>query len=265
VVAAVGSVAAWEAIRIPTASNISAPVTADDFVGRGFHWLNADPADPIGAYGDFSRAFRLRPDGRTMALMGYARSKGGYHQDAVHLYTSAIEEHRHGPAWVRNNRAHAILQNNLNNPEHLDRAVAEADVALQLDPNLLAARYNRAMAQFLTHRHRTTLRPNDRTVLDAIERDLAAVLEAHPDDLRTHKLTAQVLATPEWADAARLERAREHLAAAVALGQSARSAANSPTLRGLISEEALAARARLRHRGRPVRQIDVGLAHPPAQ
>lgn len=245
-IAAGVSLAIWDATRptqVPSPPVVVAPRTADEFIARGFEFLGRD--DATGAIADFSRAFDLHPDGRTAALIGYACSKGGRHPESIAFYTKAIDQFGYGPAWVRNNRAYGMIQYGLNDPARLERGAEEARVALDLDQSLLAARYNWAKARFLARLDRGTRRLNDRLVLAAIEQDLTAVLEIHRDNIRLHKLMAEVLAAPEWADADRLRRARGHLDAAKSLGQASKAVSPKP--------DSI----------RPSNQVDPGLADPP--
>lgn len=247
----------------PQAPVAIVPATADEFIARGLQFIAKN--DSNAAFADFERAHKLRPDGRSLALMGYAWSKRGRHSHAMPFYTKAIAEFGYGPAWVRNNRACGMIQDHLNDPVALAEAEAEAQAALALDPNLRPAQYNRARARFLSHLDRKGWRLNDQPLLDAIERDLASVHADHPNVARLHVLIAQVLAVPDWADAQRLDRARGHIKSAIALGLPAKTVTGDPMLRRVIDASALAAGSDQSPSTGRGAQIDLGLADPPAQ
>ena len=271
-----GAVVAWLATRPATGPEtrqaavvpISAPapadpVTADDFVARGFRFLAK--GDWSGAFGDFSDASRLRPGGGTRALMGYSRTRAGKFDEAAVCYTDAIDKWGYRPAWVLNNRAHARIQIGLNDPKQLSAGLADAEAALAADPGLDAAHYNRARARYLTGLNRATWRLNDPDLLTAVETDLVPALAAHPDAPRLHMFMAEVFAAPDWADAARLNRAMDHLATAVALGRSPRTVGSGPVLRRLTEQGGNAARLAQAPVTRQPDPADPGVAHPPAR
>jgi hypothetical protein len=268
-----GSAIGWEAMRTeegptaaptlpaPAPSVVSLePVTADEFIARGVRRLEADPN---GAFLDFDSAFKLRRDGRTAALMGYARSKAHSSPDARRFYALAIDQFGYRPAWVLNNRACEIIKTCRAESAQLAQALDDAEAALGLDPDLLAARYNRARARYFSRLDQTWFL-NDERILDLIEQDLAAVLAQHPDAMNLHMLFAEVLVAPAWADSDRLERASEHVVSAVALGRPAKTVTGGPILRRVTAHPGLGARLDPPPPPRQPEPIDPGLADPPA-
>ena len=273
-VAIVGSAVGWEASRAnegppaepvvavaPPApvSAVVAPVTADDFIERGLGRLDRDPN---GAFLDFSQSFRRRPDGRALALMGYARTKSRSHADALGFYAQAIDRFGYRQAWVLNNRAHEILHAYPNDPTQLAAAAEDARAALAVAPDLIAAKYNSANANYLLRLDRQRKSLDDERVLDLIEQQLADVIDRHPNDLSLHMLMAEVLAVPAWADSDRLDRAVDHLKVAVALGRPAKSVASGPILRRAVQDPVRTARLNSPLPPRVPDPGDPGVAHP---
>ena len=117
----------------------------------------------------------------------------------------------------------------------------------------------------MTGLNRATWRLNDPDLLTAVETDLVPALAAHPDAPRLHMFMAEVFAAPDWADAARLNRAMDHLATAVALGRSPRTVGSGPVLRRLTEQGGNAARLAQAPVTRQPDPADPGVAHPPAR
>ena len=159
-VVVVGAAVEWKAMRgaeAPVTDRVVAaaapppvsvavePVTADDFIARGFLRL---VRDANGAFLDFAEAFRRRADGRTVALMGYARTRSHSSSGALEFYSEAIDRFGYRQAWVLNNRAYERIHAHPNDPTEVARAAEDVQAALTVAPDLVAAKYNRARAVF---------------------------------------------------------------------------------------------------------------------
>ena len=150
--------------------------------------------------------------------MGYARTLAGKHDKAVGHYWQAIDEFHYDEAWVRNNRAYGMIRNAVNQPRELGPALAEAEAALGLDPDLRAARFNRAYGRFFQALDQKSWTLADTGALAEIDRDLAPFLHDGPAAPDLYFLAAQVGAASGGADPARLATAVTHLRRAVELG-----------------------------------------------
>jgi hypothetical protein len=204
------------------------PTTADEYIARGFDdGLAAN--DCAGAGADFRRAFQLRPDGRTAALMGYCRGRCADPAGAVGQYRDAIER-GYRQAWVHNDLAFALIQMWLRTKDrlYLQQAVAEAHAALDRDPKCRAALYNRAWARFELTVERPALILTDVAAIAALDGDLAALLADPPDGHLPHVLAARILAAPTRAAEPRLADAVQQVQTAVSLGWSITSAIADP-------------------------------------
>jgi tetratricopeptide (TPR) repeat protein len=89
------------------------------------------------ALGDFGKAYRLAPDGRTLACMGYCANQLHLHGEAALYYRQAIEAGFAPPA-VHNNLGYSYLQ-----LRKLDQAEDSLNQALGLDGRLQAATIGR--------------------------------------------------------------------------------------------------------------------------
>jgi serine/threonine protein kinase/Tfp pilus assembly protein PilF len=94
------------------------------------------------ALADYLAASHLAPDGPTLACIGYCNNRLELHGASIWNYEMAI---RNGfaPAAVLNNLGYSYGQNRRH-----DDARSFLDQAIELDPQLQAAYYNRAMLEF---------------------------------------------------------------------------------------------------------------------
>jgi hypothetical protein len=218
----------------------AAPLTADDFIRRGFQRLDAGD-DYMAARDEFRHAYQLQPAGRPAALMAYCLTRAANYVDATGLYREAIFG-GYQDAWVYSNLAFAIIEDNLNRPPKvrtaaLPAAVEAADTALAWDRACRAARYNRAWARFERALDRGSWTVPDRRVVPALDRDLKDLLDDPPEGHLPYVLAAQILVAPADADEARLAEAVRMVGKAVSLGLRIGPAAANPVFRRLIDRE----------------------------
>jgi len=274
-----GSLAGWLATR-PAAAHESGPVatatppvpalihtpprTADDHVARGFKFAAEGDADR--AFDEFVAAHTHRKDGWTLALMGYAQTLAGKHDKAVGHYWQAIDEFHYNEAWVRNNRAYGMIRIAVNSPPALGPAIAEAEAALRLDPDLRAARFNRAYGRFFQALDPKSWTLPDPAVRAEIDRDLEPFLRDGPGAPDLYFLAAQVEAASGGADLARLAAAVTHLRRAVELGYPARMLSYDPVFsRHLGGRTDFRAVLAMPAALPPNAPVNLALAHPPGR
>jgi serine/threonine protein kinase len=91
---------------------------------------------------EFQAAYSIRPEPRTRACIAYCLSRNRHYDEALHEYDAA-EDGGFNTAILYNDRAYVHFMRN--QPEAAAKDLARA---LQLDPNLAAAYYNRATLAF---------------------------------------------------------------------------------------------------------------------
>lgn len=186
------------------------PETPDDFVARGMKSLAA--GDSSGAAVYFGEAQRLRPDGRTAALLGYIQQRAADPRSAAALYMNSIAQYGLQEAWVYNNLAYALSRPGATRVE-LESAVEYASAAIRLEPNLSTAALNRATARYWIEFDPTTavLRNPQQCIAD-----VETALQLNPRSLTVQFTAAQYFAA---AGPAYQDRAIGCLREAVRLGR----------------------------------------------
>ncbi|HKB03753.1 MAG TPA: serine/threonine-protein kinase [Gemmataceae bacterium] len=199
------------------------PSTAEEFFARGVEFLREGDVAP--ALKDFQSAHRARPDGPTTAFLAHCFARSGQHAVAADLYRQALEIHSYRTAWVHNNLAHSLVA--LGTKSVLNEAVAEATRALDLSPNLRAARYNRALARFRVHLDTHTNTLADPACVD----DLREVMKVGPYTIDLYFTAAVILTASADGDEERYATAVGYLRESVKLGRNPKSLAAEPVLK----------------------------------
>jgi serine/threonine protein kinase len=205
------------------------PTTPEQFIARGLTSLDA--GDQRAAAIDFRKAYQLRQDGRSAAMLGYAQSRSGHHADAVDLYRAAVSQYDLREAWIFNNLAYALWHESPTVRE-LDIAIDYATAALELNQGLAAAHLNRAMARY--HRdfdpRTSTLRDPEPCVADIL-----AGLENAPRSIDIHFKAAGILSA---AGPVHYDRAVTCLRRAVELGYPNTGLAQNRAFRNRLTDRA---------------------------
>jgi serine/threonine protein kinase len=94
------------------------------------------------ALAEFTAADRKHPSPGTQACIGYCFSRSGMHPEAIY-YFNAAQAGGFAPASLYNNRAYSNLSRG-----NLDTVARDLDKATELNQNLAAAHYNRAVLAF---------------------------------------------------------------------------------------------------------------------
>jgi len=145
---------------------------------------DADPNKVKVADQDLGEADRQQSDGTTMALIGYCSSRLKQHEAAIGWYDDAAAA-GFASAGLYNDRG--LDRMLLNQPEE---ARADFDAALQFDPNLQAALYNRALLAF---RQRPRINPPPPS--DAVLDDMQRAAELGPGSQELYLIAAKVFGT----------------------------------------------------------------------
>jgi tetratricopeptide (TPR) repeat protein len=235
----------------------AAPQTRDELMAFGMAAVEHGGPGHVIAMGYLGEAFRLRPDGRTASLLGYAESRAGHHAAAGDYYHVAHYQFGRREAWVSNNLAYARWHPNSG---HQDFKVAmeAADEAISLDSSLSAAYLNRALARYHRDVDKITWTLPDPEPCVA---DLRHGLAHHPDSMTLQFMAAEVLAA---AGEAHHAEAVACLREAVRLGGKPSSFARDPAFK-----KHLAGRAdykevcRMKESDKPAAAVDPFLVRPP--
>jgi eukaryotic-like serine/threonine-protein kinase len=261
--AVVGSYSVRSGIIHPNASNAAPPIIGTDHIAAGLRF--ADEGDNERAFSEFTTAFQLHPDGRSLALMGYSRTRAGKHEQAVGFYWQALTELKYRQPWVHNNRAYGMIQLALNKPNELGSAIAEAEAALALDPMLQPAHFNRACGRFFQRLNRDDWTLTDPDVVSAIQSDLDPILSG-PGTPDLYFLAAQVLTASGARNSLQLEQAVICLQKAVSLGYPPSSLKFDPVFsKWLGNRDDFRAILRLPPSSPPAVLVNLALAKPPAE
>ena len=207
------------------------PSSSDDHFARALCHLKEGHI--ASAMKEFDDANRERPDGCTLAYLAFCQSLSGQHRTAAKLYEEAARNYGFAPAWVRNNRAHSLIQAGPT-PDRLREARAEAAAALELDPRLRSARLNRADARFRLSMVEPDPLASD---LECLE-DIETVMRDPPYTPDLYVKAAAMTARFGGGREECCARAVGYLAEAVKLGRSPRSFGADP-----IFSKSLAGRA----------------------
>jgi tetratricopeptide (TPR) repeat protein len=172
----------------------------------------------------YRRAYQLAPQGRLSALMGYCDSQVQQHYAAISHYERAIAE-GFATAEVYNNRGCSSLQVSLH-----DKAQESLDAALQLDPQLQAACYNRALLDYAR-----ALKTAGHVPRRGIE-DIETAIRVGPVTAAHHRDAARLHAVAARQDPNQKPFALRHARIAVDLGQDPSALAADRALLSLFCE-----------------------------
>lgn len=197
------------------------PPTADELIARGMRSL--DRGDRAAAAVQLGDAFRLRPDGRSAAYLGYLLTRSADHKSAVALYRQSIDA-GYREAWVYNNLAHGLSQPGSGAEAEWIEAIQYADLADRLDPRLHEARFNRLRARYHLELDKGTRRLRDPQPVVA---DVRAALADGPVPAIVYLLAARALSA---AHADHHADAVEYLRAAVKRGRDPGTLKDDPIL-----------------------------------
>jgi tetratricopeptide (TPR) repeat protein len=195
------------------------PQTAAEFIERGRAHLRRNNL-PL-ALLDFEAAQARAPgDPVPLGLSAYCLT----HIENAHAIARGKQAVEAGStsAAVYTNLGAALLQRS----EQTRTALIYLDTAVELDPALKPARYNRAIARFRAATENGG-RPNDLGCLD----DMRVVFDPPPESAEAHFLMARMCAGCAHLDLQLLEKAIGHLNEAVRLGDDPRRYAREPVLR----------------------------------
>ena len=181
------------------------PNLASAFFLRGRAYQQVD--DVTAALPNYMEANRLAPDGSTFACVGYCHSLLDSHGPSIWNYEKAIEN-GFAPAAVLNNLGYGYGQ------VHREADASHyLDQAIDLDPRLQAAYYNRAMIQF-----RRAIRAHEPIPTSAIA-DMQEAVRLGPVTAELLRDTSRVYAMAAREDPACVQLAVEYLRKAIDLGQ----------------------------------------------
>jgi tetratricopeptide (TPR) repeat protein len=241
-----GLAVGWVASRppLPPEPVPNRQLMPDELVARGMRFLAHGEIGPAEA--DFLAALRAGEVSSTLALIGLCHSKTGDHSTAAAYYRRAMRDPEFRPAWVQNNLAAALLQTEQHLPQRLEEAVVLATAALDQEPDLRAARYNRTRARFLRELKQPAWVIPGPDARDDLDRDLSVLLADRPPAPDLYYLAAQVLAATGSGIEERLAAAVDHLRTAASLGLPVKQRAKEPLFaRRLAGREDFAAVLRL--------------------
>lgn len=195
------------------------PVTAEDYIQRGRERFQQNQYEAARA--DFDAALVLEPGPRTLAYAAFGRTMRA-NESAVQLGIDAITE--------AGDRASAGVYTNLGSA-YLQRgrpaaALPHLDKAVELDPDSVVARFNRALARFRTGLDPDTGRLPDRGCVE----DMQVVLRTDPASAEVFFQAARMWAASAHLDPALRDRAVEYLEAAVRLGDDPSKYPTEPAL-----------------------------------
>jgi serine/threonine protein kinase/Flp pilus assembly protein TadD len=195
------------------------------YLARGRAYLKAGKHNA--AEDDFKLADKLRPTGQTQAALGYCYSVMGKDELAVFCYKGAIKRGFES-AVAFNNLGFSLMCQGTD-----EEAASYFQKAINTDPRLQIANYNRAALELKKACHNTDLMTEQRLKesRDAIDSALelgpaTAIGFIHRDAARLYVLAAGV--EPRWEDLA-----FEHLAKAIEGGVPPASLNDDPYLRPL--------------------------------
>jgi len=176
---------------------------------------------------DFEALNGSQPDGPMMALEGYCYSRLDQHQEARNFYDRS-EKAGFASAALFNDRAYSAISS-----RDWDRARGDLYTALQMDPNLTAALYNRSILA-IRARPLTNPPPIPDDVLQGMR---IAVHNAPPCrklDLDAARLFATAAGDDHPTNPQKAEEAVAYLRKACALGADPKEAAASPVFRSVL-------------------------------
>ncbi|MBX9582377.1 MAG: tetratricopeptide repeat protein, partial [Gemmataceae bacterium] len=192
------------------------PRTPEEFIQRGRELVAEGRVEA--AVADFAAAVTLEPTGpRPLAYLAYGLTMRAS-KEAVDAGRDAVAAGA-GNAAVYTNLGSAYLQRG-----KPGLALEVLDEAVLLDPELVPARYNRAIARFRTSVRDARL--PDRGCVD----DMLVVLRADPPAAEVYFQAARMWAASAHLDPSLRDRAVEFLAAAARLGDDPSKFAAEPTL-----------------------------------
>jgi tetratricopeptide (TPR) repeat protein len=200
------------------------PSSPEAFFERGVEYLKT--GDTAAAMKDFGDARRIKPDGQNIAFLAYCHSRAGNDPAASTLYREAIEKYGYHPAWVHSNRAYSLIKRG--SPQDLRFAIAEANAALAIDPNLRAARLNRVYARYISG---SNAKPQTIADPENCLADLNAVMSVGPYSGDLYYEAALILTVIGAGREEYRARAVAYLKEAVLLGKSPKRFAQEPVFR----------------------------------
>jgi tetratricopeptide (TPR) repeat protein len=166
---------------------------------------------------EFQRAGEEKKDGRAHACAAYCFALLKDHRAAIPEWDKAIRLNYRDPA-VYANRAFSYLQRG----QH-ERAKADCDEALRLDPDLRAARLTRAVYHLRQHARGEGLAP------EAVA-DIEKVLTGEPNTAEVWMTAAQIFAGASADRRDLLERAADAVRRAILAGKEPRLISRNPLL-----------------------------------
>jgi serine/threonine protein kinase len=202
------------------------PTTAEEFFDRGVQFLRAGDVNP--AVKDFGEAHQRRPDPRTRAFIAYCEARRANPRSAAAYYDDVMRQ-GYNLAWVHNNRAAALIK--MGSAANLRDAIREATEALDLEPALRAARFNRAVA-----RYHLNIDRNFKLADPDCLADLNAVMETGPYSPDLYYKAALILAASGDGNEAQLSRAVSYVREVLLLGKSFQQLAGNPVLKRHLGE-----------------------------
>jgi serine/threonine protein kinase len=181
------------------------PTTADEFFARGLRYLHAGQYPQ--ALSDFTTANHQKRDPRAQAYSAYCHELMGQSRAAVQKGIEATQGAPHA-ATVYNNLG--FSQNRM--LQHTE-AIAYLDKAIEHDPNLREAYYNRAFAQHQIDMRKSKNAPDLRAV-----QDIRKALQGGPASAEIYHLAADICVHAAIHDPGLYDRAMEYVAEAIRYG-----------------------------------------------
>ncbi len=181
------------------------------------------------AQADFIAANNEKPDGPTLARIGYCSSRLRQYDAAVKQFNEAVEA-GFTSAALYNDRAFSAWKNN-----DIEGTRKDLDAALRADPDLQAALYNRAFAL----RERESHPLNSSPIPDAALEDMRRAVERGPSDRVMYAYAAMMYAYAAQDDApldgkGRAGPALAYIHKACECGEDPKSLEDRPVLKAVL-------------------------------
>jgi eukaryotic-like serine/threonine-protein kinase len=183
------------------------------------------------AQADFVEVNKQQGDGPTLARIGYCSSRLHQHEMAIKQYDEAVKA-GFASAGLYNDRGFSEWKTS-----DFERTRQDLDAALQADPNLQAALYNRALFS-LRGRERFLVDPPP--IPESALEDMRRAVEIGPEDGVMYRYAAEMYAYAARDDLPldRMGRAAQslsYLRKACACGENAQSLEDLPTCKAVLS------------------------------
>jgi serine/threonine protein kinase/Flp pilus assembly protein TadD len=192
---------------------------------------HADLGDFALAIKDLYAGYRLSPDPRMMAFLGYCSARERLHPSAIDWYQKARDAGFESAALCNN------LGFSLHRFGQPAAAVKWFDIAIQLDPNCQEAYFNRALSRLWTAQQKR------RIPLEAMS-DIGKAIALGPVSSEHYRVAASICADAARYDTKHQQALADYLRLAVAHGIPLDQLQNEPRFAGILGDTQVAARLR---------------------